>query len=410
MKACVLTIGDEILIGQIVNTNAAWIGEELTALGLEVVLSFTVGDHLPALLSAFQTAQEQADVVIITGGLGPTHDDITKLALAHFYNVDLCLNEAVLEQVESRFKRRNIEMPPSNRGQALVPQGFEAILNTAGTAPALIRERDTSLVVALPGVPHEMKLFMKQNVLPLLQKKIGLGSRIQKTLLAVGIGESSLQNLLEGLEEKLDEQTSLAFLPNLMSLRLRITCAGADAPVRLAALEQWIRDRASDYLYGEGEETLEGAVGKLLSQEGLTIAVAESCTGGLISSTLTNTPGSSAYFLGGIVAYANEVKIATLAVQPLTLMEEGAVSQRTACEMAMGVRNALGVDIGLSTTGIMGPEGGTEEKPVGTVWIGLSTPTKTFAIKQSFGKDRLRNKERTLSAALNLVRKYLLNR
>ena len=410
MKACVLTIGDEILIGQIVNTNAAWIGSELTALGVEVAMSLTVGDQMPSMLKALDMAHDCADIVIITGGLGPTHDDITKFALARYFNAELKMNTAVLEQVESRYRRRNVIMPPSNRGQAMVPEGFEAVMNSAGTAPALICERDNKLIVALPGVPHEMKIFMRENVLPRLIQRGNMGIRVQKTLLAVGIGESSLQQLLDGLEHQLDAKTSLAYLPNLQTLRLRITSVGADAADRVAQLEQWIRERAHPYLYGEGEETLEEVIGKLLLHREWTISVAESCTGGLIASTLTNTPGSSAYFVGGIVAYDNRIKESALSVNASTLNEHGAVSRQTACEMAEGVRKAMGSQIGLSTTGIMGPDGGSDEKPVGTVWIGLSTEKETMAIKQFFGKDRLRNKERTLSAALNTVRSYLLKK
>jgi len=408
VKACVLTIGDEILIGQIVNTNAAWIGSALTELGVEVALNLTVGDELPSMLNALGLALNNADIVIVTGGLGPTHDDITKTALSQYFGADLHLDSSVLDQVEARYKRRSIEMPPSNRGQAMVPVGFEAVMNSAGTAPALILETENSLVVALPGVPYEMKIFMREVILPRIQKRGKIVKRVQKTLLTVGIGESSLQHKLEGLEDELDEFASLAFLPNLQTLRLRITTSGNDAAERLIKLESWIRERAEEYIYGEGEETLEEAIGKLLMSRGLTISVAESCTGGLISSTLTNTPGSSAYFVGGVVAYSNVVKTSVLGVSETTLLEEGAVSKKTACEMADGVRRLLGADVGLSATGIMGPDDGTETKPVGTVWIGLSMENSTLAIRQQFGKDRLRNKERTLSAALNLVRKYLI--
>ncbi|MDA1029240.1 MAG: competence/damage-inducible protein A [Bacteroidetes bacterium] len=409
MTAAIVTIGDEILIGQIVNSNSTWIGAELTTVGVSVELSLSVGDVREDILAALELVVPRFEITIVTGGLGPTHDDITRECVAEFFGVKLVPDDSILEVVRKRFESRGIEMPPSNHSQALVPQGFEAIVNAAGSAPALVLDQPQRLFVVLPGVPHEMKLFMTSHVLPSLKLRGGLVERAQKTLMVVGIGESSLQQKLEGLEHFLDEARKLAFLPNLLALRLRITTTGPESMERLLEFESWIRDRASDWIYGENDETLEEAVGRLFSQSNNTLAVAESCTGGFIAHTITNVPGSSAYFLGGITAYSNQAKESQLGVGAATLESFGAVSKQTACEMADGVRRAFGATVGISTTGILGPGGGTAERPVGTVWLAISTEQKTLAIKQQFGIDRLRNKERVLSAALNLLRRWLLN-
>jgi len=409
VTAAILTIGDEILIGQIVNTNAAWIGSELTGLGIPVSKHITVGDSKSEMLRTLDRVCAEHSIVIMTGGLGPTHDDITKVTVAEYFGVPLVQDDAILAAVASRYVRRGIPMPPSNVGQALVPVGFEAIMNTAGSAPALIRETESLLLAVLPGVPHEMKLFMESHVLPRIVRRGGEVKRAQKTLLVAGIGESALQQQLEGLDEFLNEGRTLAFLPNLQTLRLRLTTIGVDADEKLTEFESWIRERASKWIYGEGDSSLEKTVGELLTEMNLSVAIAESCTGGFIAHTLTNVAGSSAYMQGGVVAYSNEVKEQLLGVRSNTLIEHGAVSEQTACEMAEGVRRALRADLGLSITGILGPGGGSVEKPVGTVWVGLSTHEKTFAVSFHFGKDRFRNKERTLTAALNLLRRFLLN-
>lgn len=409
MTAAIVTIGDEILIGQIVNSNSAWIGAELTTIGVSVKLSLSVGDVREDILSAFELVTSQHDVTIVTGGLGPTHDDITRECVAEFFGVKLVPDDSILEVVRKRFESRGIEMPPSNHSQTLVPQGFEAIINEVGSAPALVLEQPKKLFVVLPGVPHEMKMFMTSYVIPHLSQREGLVERAQKTLMVVGIGESSLQQKLEGLEHFLDERRQLAFLPNLLALRLRLTTFGPEASKRLLEFESWIRERASDWIYGENDESLAEVVGRLLSQSKSTLAVAESCTGGFIAHTLTNVPGSSAYFLGGITAYSNQAKESQLGVSATTLGAHGAVSKQTAIEMAEGVRRKFGATIGISTTGILGPGGGTAEKPIGTVWLAISTEQKKLAINQQFGKDRIRNKERALSAALNLLRRWLLN-
>ena len=326
MTAAILTIGDEILIGQIVNTNAAWIGSELTGLGIPVSKHITVGDSKSEMLRTLDRVCAEHSIVIMTGGLGPTHDDITKVTVAEYFGVPLVQDDAILAAVASRYVRRGIPMPPSNVGQALVPVGFEAIINTAGSAPALIRETESLLLAVLPGVPHEMKLFMESHVLSRIVRRGGEVKRAQKTLLVAGIGESALQQQLEGLDEFLNEGRTLAFLPNLQTLRLRLTTIGVDADEKLTEFESWIRERASKWIYGEGDSSLEKTVGELLTEMNLSVAIAESCTGRFIAQTLTNVAGSSAYMQGGVVAYSNEVKEQLLGVRSNTLIEHGAVS------------------------------------------------------------------------------------
>ncbi len=415
MKATVITIGDELLIGQIVNTNAAWIGEELTRLGISVTRMVTVSDDSHEIQQAVERAVQESRVVVTTGGLGPTHDDITSQAVALVFDVELELDESIMSIIRDRFESRGFSLPESNTSQAMIPAGFESIVNLAGTAPALLKSYDhvegQGLLAVLPGVPHEMKKFMRDNVLPRFTQMEGAQSIQQKTLLTVGIGESHLHELLEGVESSLNEGLSLAYLPSLASLRLRLTSVSDDEDAgrsRLEELEKWIRDRADKWIYGEGDDSLEGVLGRMLRDRGMSLAIAESCTGGGIANRITNVPGASEYFVGGVITYSNEVKKDLLGVLAETLDKFGSVSRQTASEMAQGVRNRFGADIGMSVTGILGPGGGSKEKPVGTVWLGISSQKSTSAVKLRLGKDRIRNKERASTAALNLIRTTIL--
>ena len=411
MRATILTIGDELLIGQIVDSNAAWIGERLTEIGIRPIRKETVGDEKALMREALERGMVQGRTVIMTGGLGPTHDDLTRDVLSETFGAALLEQPEIVEHIRRRFERRDMEMPRSNRVQAMVPEGFEAILNQAGTAPALIGTYDhpegRGLVAALPGVPYEMKAFMSEHVLPRLLSLEGAPNVRHKTLLTVGVSESALADHLGQVEEYLGDGVGLAFLPNLRGVRLRITAVG-DVEDRYAALEAYIRENAGRWIYGEGDETLEEVVGRMLERRHLTVATAESCTGGYVAHRLTNVAGSSEWVLGGIVSYANEVKEQHLDVSAETLSEHGAVSRQTACAMAEGVRNRFGSDVGISTTGIMGPGGGTPSKPVGTFWMGIATVERTVAIKMQLGTDRLRNKERASTAVLDLLRQVLI--
>ena len=414
MRATILTIGDEILIGQIVNTNAAWMGDELVQIGVRPNRMEVVPDERYAIAEALRSGMARSRILLVTGGLGPTHDDITRDVVADVFDAPLSENPDILENVRQRFERRGWDMPASNLSQAMVPRGFEAVANPAGTAPLLLGRYDHAdgpgLIALMPGVPFEMQHFMTEEVLPRIRAMEGSPDIRQKTLLTVGIGESHLNERLTGVEAFLVDGVELAFLPNLRTLRLRLTSTrkrdqGHEAMERL---EAFIKERAGKWIYGEGTDTLEEVLGRMLKEGGYTVATAESCTGGYVSHRLTNVAGSSAWILGGVVSYANDVKERQLGVPKETLDIHGAVSEQTACAMASGVRERLGATIGLSTTGIMGPGGGSEEKPVGTFWMGVSSPLGTRALRLRLGTDRLRNKERASTAALDLLRRELL--
>jgi nicotinamide-nucleotide amidase len=415
MNVAIAAIGDELLIGQVVNTNAAWLGTTLTDAGMAVEKMVTVADTEESIRGLLDEHLDTFDLLIVTGGLGPTHDDITKQVLADYFNRSLQFHENIFEEIRRRFEARGIPLARSNRGQAMVPEGFEPLNNPIGTAPGLWcdyeREQGTGSIACLPGVPSEMKRIVQESVLPRLRERIGGRNIIRRTLLTTGIGESNLNEELGDLSEYLSQDVRLAFLPGPQGVRLRLTAIVSDDPSperRMEKLESVIRERAGTYVYGSGEETLQSVVADLLREHGMTVSVAESCTGGLVLSRLTDVPGSSDYVAGGVVAYSNEVKVALLGVPQDTLGAHGAVSRQVATEMARGVRRALGTSVGLATSGILGPGGGTEEKPVGTVWIGLSDDSGATASLLRLGLDRETNKERTVAAVLNLLRRRLV--
>lgn len=417
MRAWIVTVGDELLVGQVVNSNVAWIGEQLTALGISVDQSVTVPDQADRIRRALEDALDASDVVIVTGGLGPTHDDVTRSALCDLFNVTLRLDEAELDRVKVRFARRGIAMPETNRSQALVPEGFESLGNPVGSAAGLRHggggDSGWGQLFVLPGVPHEMIALMVEKVIPRLRQTEGLPGIAQTTLLTTGIGESSLAERIGPLDDYLGPDLRLAYLPNVHGVRLRMTGFGAtnaEARGRVEILERHLREKIGSHLFGTGDISLEEVVGHLLRGAGLTLATAESCTGGLVAHRLTNVPGSSDYVVGSVVAYDNRVKIRNLGIEGSVLDEYGAVSREVAGAMAAGVRRSLETDLGLATTGIMGPAGGTDEKPVGTVWIALADSSTTRAHRLRLGQNRLRNKEQTATAALNLVRLHLLRR
>lgn len=415
LRAELLTIGDEILIGQIVDTNTAWLGERLTQAGVDVQRAVSLGDEEEAIREELEAAFASADLVVTTGGLGATHDDLTRGAVAAYFGVPLLHDETVMARIEERYAARGRTMPEQNRLQALVPQGFTVLPNAIGTAPGLwyTFERggiDKTLVV-LPGVPGEMRALFQQQVLPRLVRLHGLRVIRHRTLLTAGLGETHLSEAIGDLSDWLGPSLRLAFLPSAKGVRLRMTALAPDAEraeSRLAAFETFIRSKAERYIYGYDDETLEGKVGEMLAARGLTVAVAESCTGGHLLDALTNAPGSSRYVKGGVVAYCNEVKIALLDVPSSDLERDGAVSESVARAMAEGARLRLGADLALSITGIAGPGGGTSEKPIGLVWIGLASEAGTSAYRHRFVDDRILNKELSCTAALNLLRHHLL--
>ncbi|OPX24871.1 MAG: competence/damage-inducible protein A [Candidatus Latescibacteria bacterium 4484_107] len=407
MNAEVITIGNEILSGRIVDSNSAFIGARLSGIGIPLAWITSVGDDRDRIAQAFEQAMARADVVLVTGGLGPTHDDMTKHVFAELFGRKLVLNEEVLERVRERFAHRGIEMPSSNVDQAMVPEGVEALENQWGTAPGLHLEEAGKHVFLLPGVPREMKGLLEQCVLPILERA-GFGRPIlQHTLRTTGISESALYERLRNLPD----MACLAFLPGLTGVDLHITVQGDEETAVRGQIETMaaeIRERVGEFLYGEGDQTIEAVVGEMLMAKSWRMAVAESCTGGLIASRITDVPGSSNYFERGIVAYSNRAKVALLGVPEDLIAAQGAVSAPVAEAMAEGVRVRSNVDISLSVTGIAGPAGGTEEKPVGLVFMGVSTAEKTFSKKFQFGNERWVNKQRTAQAGLDLVRRALV--
>ena len=411
MKVQIITVGDELLIGQVVNTNAAWMGEQLSARGATITRMLSVADTEAAIKEALRTAWRDADLVLITGGLGPTHDDLTRESVAAFFGLTMYMHQRIVERIEIRYRNRGVPMPEKNLKQAMVPDGFEVLDNAVGTAPGLWYEQDQKMLALVPGVPSEMRYLLEIEVFPRLVSHRKLKAIRHRTLHTVGIGESTLQEKLVDLQDWLVDGCSLAYLPANGGVRLRISVEGPDRKsvfVRVKAFETYLRDQLGDYVFGSDTDTLEGAVGAMLEEKGYSLATAESCTGGLIGDRITNVSGSSSYFMGGIIAYSNEAKIQRLGVSADVLEREGAVSEEVAIQMARGARKCFNADIGVSSTGIMGPAGGSPEKPVGTVWIACvhqrGEQTKLLQIQ----KDRIENKEYTATSVLNMVRMALL--
>lgn len=406
-KVSIISIGDELLIGQTINTNAAYIGEKLTSLGFEVVRNFTVGDMKEDILKVLKEAEEISDFVFVTGGLGPTHDDVTRSCILEYFQTELVFDEQTFERIKKLFERRNIPLPEINRDQAMVPKIAKVIPNDYGTAPGYDISKNGKRFFIMPGVPYEMKGMMEQTILPELKKYIQSKGIFynQKILYTTGIPESALYSKLEDIRSLFDE-LKVAFLPSQFGVKIRLSMRSGNEELnwqKIKYIEEKIRERVDDYIYSDEDLSIEEVIGKILTEKKLKIAVAESCTGGLICNRITNVPGSSNYFERGVVSYSNESKIQILGVNPETIQKFGAVSEQTAIEMARGVRNISGADIGISTTGIMGPTGATETKPIGLVFIGYSDGEREFAKQYNFADNRVRNKERTSQAALELL-------
>ncbi len=384
MNITIINIGDELLIGQVVNTNASTMSRMLTAAGMDVLKTMVVGDERQAIWKAVDEAMHSSDAVLVTGGLGPTKDDITKKLLCEYFNSELVESAMALDNVRRIFESRGYELTPVNRAQALVPRCCEVLNNDLGTAPCMWFAREGKVLVSLPGVPFEMEWLMRNRVIPKLQETFKTDIIITKNILVQGIGESFLSDLIEPWELSLPKHIKLAYLPVAGLTKLRLTVHGSYDPSILKGLY----DLAGQYIVGEDCETLDELVHKTLTGRGLTLATAESCTGGNIARLLTAQAGASAYFKGGVVAYSNEVKECALGVRHSTLETHGAVSEETVREMAEGVRQRLGADLAIATTGIAGPDGGTKEKPVGTVWIAVADKTHTEAKLLQFGANR----------------------
>lgn len=413
MRAQLLTIGDELLIGQTTNTNAAWLGEELSQMGVTMERTVTVGDDADVIQAELDRAYRGARLVIVTGGLGPTPDDLTRGAVADYFDAPLRSDDDIFARIRRYYGRRERQMPEAAAKLAQVPEGFDVLDNPVGAAVGLWYEDDDRLLAVLPGIPQEMKGIFRAAVRPRLDAQADLQEIVHRTLVTSGIGETSLQERLGDLDDVLDAHTHLAYLPSTSGVRLRLTATTngtPDAETRLDRLETRIRERAGEHVIGMGDVTLEDVLGERLRSSGHTIASAESATGGLIGHRLTGVSGSSDYYVGSVVAYANRVKQRVLGVEAEALETYGAVSEAVAVQMAEGVRTTLDVDVAVATTGIAGPTGGTPEKPVGTVWIGYADAVRSRAVRRQFVEDRALNKELFASAALDLARRELARR
>jgi nicotinamide-nucleotide amidase len=412
IKAAVITIGDELLIGQTIDTNSAWIGTELNRVGIWVHRRVAVGDDREAIIRALDEESRQADIILITGGLGPTSDDITKPVLSDYFGGRLVEDAGVLARLEAMMASRGSTVGERLRKQALVPDCASVLENDWGTAPGMWFEKNGKVYASMPGVPHEMQGLMLERVIPRLREMFPLPVILHRTIETIGLGETAIAERLSGLEQSLPSHITLAYLPGNGILKLRLTARGETAQQTAAELEQHftvMKNLLADILVTDEDVPLEAWIGNLLRGTGKTLATAESCTGGYIASRITSVEGSSEYYKGSVVSYSNEVKKAVLGVSPDTLRQHGAVSEQTAKQMAAGILKLLGTDYAVATTGIMGPGGGTPEKPVGTVWVAVASAGQTVTRRFQLRYSRSRNTEITANNAFNMLRQLVLD-
>jgi len=406
MKAAIVTIGDEILIGQIIDTNSAWMAKELTAAGIDIKEMASISDDPAQITSTLDRLIGTVDLILMTGGLGPTRDDLTKDTLNEYFGGTMIMNQEVLDGIEEFFRKRGRSMLETNRRQALVPDVCKILPNNFGTAPGMWFTKDNTSIISMPGVPYEMKPLVSEQLLPALQKELGIPVIVHKTVMTQGVPESYLAEMIKDWELSLPACMKLAYLPRPGVVRLRLTVKGDCAGSANEMLDEKIAGLTAligDHIFGFEDTLLEKVLGELLKEKGLHIATAESCTGGNIAHLITSVAGSSSYFNGSIVAYSNEVKMSVLGVDESLIAEHGAVSSRVAEAMAKGVQQITGSDIAISTTGIAGPDGGTEEKPVGTVWIGIAVGDEVFSKLYKFGGHRELVIEQSSIMALGLL-------
>jgi len=410
----ILTIGDEICIGQITNTNASWLAAKCTELGANVVTHSSIRDDKQEMVDELNRLIPKSDLLIITGGLGPTHDDITKQVLAEYFKDELVTDKDWEAHLIKFFNKRGYVLTERNRAQALVPNSSKVLSNSIGTAPGLLFEVDGKKIIALPGVPSEMKAIFIDNISSIIKSDMIVRNDdvlVYKNFQVSGIPESKLADLI-GETDKFLDGGSLAFLPSFKGIRLRVGVKAKsfeEGISKIGLIEKVLYERAGGFIYGQNDDSLVSKVGEYLVQSKSTVSVAESCTGGLLGAEFTKISGSSEYFVGGGIVYSNEAKINILGVDSETLMKHGAVSEEVVKELARNVRTKFRTDFGIGITGIAGPTGGTEEKPVGTVWIGLSDEKVTIAQRFVFGNDRDMNRERAVGTALNMLLKRLKN-
>ncbi|MDX1444949.1 competence/damage-inducible protein A [Lishizhenia sp.] len=410
MRAEIITIGDEILIGQTVDTNSAWMGQLLSTNGISIFRSTSISDTKDEIIAAVDAAMQRSELVLMTGGLGPTKDDITKHTLCEYFETSLKINQEVLEGIEAFFAKRNRPMLDVNVQQAAMPEACTVLPNKHGTASGMWFEKYNSILVSMPGVPYEMKGLMTEEVMPRLREKLNISAIYHRTLMTQGIGESFLAEQIEDWEDKVRaEGFGLAYLPSLSTVKLRLTSPkGVEDAPRIEELFKEIEERLPVHVFGRDDILLEEAVGNLLQNKGLTVGAVESCTGGALSAKFVSIAGSSAYYLGSLVTYTDALKQKMVGVQKETLAEHGAVSEQTVIEMAEGGRKVLETDYAIAISGIAGPDGGSEEKPVGTVWMAIASAYGTQTRCLHLGSNRSRNIQITVQHALNTLRVKVL--
>ncbi len=417
MQTEIINIGDELLIGQVINSNASWMSEQLNLAGFPVHRVTVIPDDPQHILDALKESGQRSELVLLTGGLGPTKDDLTKDTLCKYFRTKLVFDPVTFQTIEKFFKARGFQVTVVNRKQAELPENCIAIPNVNGTAPGMWFEEEIPgaekkhVFVSVPGVPFEMKGMLINEVIPRLKQYFQPVTVLHHTLLTQGIGESFLSDILVDWETHLPANLHLAYLPQPGIVRLRLTGQGDDESQLQKQMDEEIAKLKSlipDYIFGEGNTTLEAVVGKLLKEKGNTLATAESCTGGYIAHLVTSIPGSSEYFKGSIIAYSNDIKLKELGVIEKTLLENGAVSEEVVKQMAGNVRTRFDSDYSIAVSGIAGPDGGTKDKPVGLTWIAIAGPSGIHAGKYLFGDNRERNIRRAALQALNLLRKYII--
>lgn len=410
MQVEIINIGDELLIGQVVNSNAARMGKALLNGGFTTRRMITISDDEEDIIASIDNRLPDTKVLIFSGGLGPTRDDLTKNVLAQYFDTELVFNQEAYDDIVTIFGKRNLKVTETNKEQAYLPKDCTTLRNPVGTARGMWFEKEDLIVISLPGVPFELDALMEAEVIPRLIERYNTQPLHNKTIMTIGIGESFLSDIINDWELALPKNMSLAYLPQYGSVRLRLSCSNPNATESLQLIDDQISQLVpliSEYIYGYDDITLQEVVGALLLDTDSTLATAESCTGGYISHLITSIPGSSIYFKGSIIAYSNKVKECQLGVNVSDIINYGAVSDTVVKQMAEGARKTLKTDYAISTSGIAGPDGGSKRKPVGTIWIAVATPTGTIAEKFQLGEHRGRNIVRSATLGLNMLRKAL---
>ena len=412
-SAYIITIGDELLIGQVVNTNSSWLADQLTNIGINVLKMLTVSDKESDIIEALSEASKKSDYVFISGGLGPTVDDITKRTIAKFMGVDMEFNPGFYEKVKAYVEKRGTKLDDLMYNYSFFPKGIKYLKNDVGTAPGMSFCKDNCRYFSMPGVPAEMRSIFNVEILPFLKSEVGELKIVKKTILTAGEMEATLADRLKYIVAEMPENVTIAYLPNLGRVRIRITCQADDhksaSDLNRKFIKQ-IEEELGDIIYGYEDDIFEEVIGKMLLENKLKLGTAESCTGGMVASKITSVSGSSAYFRGSVVAYSNDIKMKILNVMPETLRDHGAVSEQTVMQMVRGALEKLYCDVAIATSGIAGPTGGTVNKPVGTIWLACGDYENIKAIRLQLGEDRLKNIETSTILALNMLRRYLIEK